>query len=324
MSRLVIPLFLLLLLAPMASAAYSVKAPGFIYEVKYKVLSNGNEALIPLSVIQLGVTCGMMDCWAEMHEDEEYLLLFSGSQLYLLNFTPVLLSVLPPYAPRNVSWVDFNGVKYMNGSWYVNVSFLAYSSEAHDGYKLNYVLRLDTKRFCAEKTNVNWSQIKGSTLTDEIRDWKIEIPRTFLLSLKNNSAVQSGYPSADVLIVVNASNTKWLPRHFLIVNQTQFPVYFMLKKDHQVKNITLLFLNTTPVRMRYGYYNAKTTGIPGYWFPESIKIVNVASCKLLANETPTTATTPTGHQNKSICGPGIIVALALLPIMRRRREGKEI
>jgi hypothetical protein len=222
--------------------------------------------------------------------------------------------------------VDFNGVKYAKG-WYVNVSVFAYSAEAHDGSKLNYVLRLDTKRFCAEKTNVNWSQIKGSTLTDEIRDWKIEIPKEFRARLVfiNNTWVRVSNetaawipPSADFYLIANSSIVNqsyyrylFLKRRPIIVNWTQFPVYFLLKKDGQVRNVTLLYINTT-------------NSINGFWFPESIKIVNVTSCKLLANETPTTATNPKGHQNKSICGPGVIVALALLPIMRERREGKEI
>ncbi|NJE27116.1 hypothetical protein E3E22_10945, partial [Thermococcus sp. MV5] len=130
MPRLVISLFLLLLLAAPVSATYYVKASGFIYEVKYKVLSNGNEALIPLPVLQFGVTCGMNDCWAEVYGDQQYLLLFNGSQLFLLNFTPVLLSNLPPNVPKNISHLYFNGVKYVNGSWYVNVSVFAYSAEA--------------------------------------------------------------------------------------------------------------------------------------------------------------------------------------------------
>ena len=80
----------LLFFALPVSATYYVKAPGFIYGVRYNVLSNGREALVSLSVLQFGVTCGMDDCWAEVYGDQGYLLLFKDSHLYLLNFTPAL------------------------------------------------------------------------------------------------------------------------------------------------------------------------------------------------------------------------------------------
>ncbi|WP_148882874.1 CGP-CTERM sorting domain-containing protein [Thermococcus aciditolerans] len=336
MPRVVAVLLALLFLAVPVSATHYVKEPSFIYEVQYNVLSNGSEVLVPLSVIQFGVTCGMDSCWAEVYGDQEYLLLFNGSQLYLLNFTPALLSNLPPNVPRNISDVYFNGIKYVNGSWYVNVSAFSYSAESQWGTTLGFVFRLDTRNFCVKKVNVNWSPLKGSEFKSEINGWRIEIPRVFLLpSLKNGSTIPSSYPPADFLVAVNASNTGWLPRPFIIVNQTQFPVYFVLKKGNQMKNVTLIFLNTTPVQMWYGYYNENTTGIPGYWFPDDVKIVNVTPCKKVNTSTSTavgtngtTYTTKTPPnitktqttKEKGICGPGLIVLLTVGVLLKRIRR----
>jgi len=147
--------------------------------VEYSIYSNGTSALINLGVDNYGVTCGMDDCWAEVYDVYDYLLFFDGSHLYLLNFTPALLSALPPYAPKNVSWMHFNGIKYVNGSWYVNVSVFAYSAKTHNASNLHYVFRLDTKDFCVKKVNVSWSRLKGSELKREVNGWKIEIPGEF-------------------------------------------------------------------------------------------------------------------------------------------------
>ncbi|WP_297497264.1 hypothetical protein [Thermococcus sp.] len=317
MSRMVAVFLALLFFALPVSATYYVKAPGFIYGVRYNVLSNGREALLSLSVLQFGVTCGMRDCWAEVYGDQEYLLLFNGSQLYLLNFTPVLLSYLPPNVPRNVSDVYFNEIKYANDSWYVDVSAFFYSAESQRGKNLDFIFRLDTKNLCVRKVNVNLSRLEESELKNEINGWRVEIPRVFLLpSLKNGSAIPSSYPTADFLVVVNASNTGWLPRPFIIVNRTQFPVYFVLKRNNQVKNVTLIFLNTTPVQMWYGYYNENTTGIPGYWFPDDVKLVNVTPCRNVTN----TANTRTA--TKGICGPGLVLLVTTaVPLLKRRIYG---
>ena len=110
MSKLVIPILLLFLTSPV-SATYYIKQGGFLYEVGYSVFSNGTSALIDVEINNYGITCGMDSCWAEVYDVYDYLLFFDGSRLYLLNFTPSLLSSLPPYAPRNISWVYFRGGK---------------------------------------------------------------------------------------------------------------------------------------------------------------------------------------------------------------------
>jgi hypothetical protein len=101
MSRLVIPLFIaLLFLTTPVLATYSVHSSGFLYEVHSSVFSNGTSALIHAEVDNYGITCGMNSCWAEVYDVYDYLLLFDGSQPYILNFTPALLHDLPHDAPR--------------------------------------------------------------------------------------------------------------------------------------------------------------------------------------------------------------------------------
>jgi len=152
---------------------------------------------------------------------------------------------------------------------------------------------------------------------------------------------------ADFGVAVNASVTtnwtsNWASIHILIVNSTSFPVYFLLRKGSLIRNVTLLYLNTTPVWTYSGYEN--TTGIPGYWFPNDVKIINVTICKKItntSNETmnqttirenttvppeKTATTTPiptTTKENRRICGPGFVVlltvvALAVERTLRRR------
>ncbi|WP_148882538.1 CGP-CTERM sorting domain-containing protein [Thermococcus aciditolerans] len=308
MSRLVIPLFIaLLFLATPVSAVYYVNSGGFLYEVQYSVFSNGTNALIHAEVDNYGITCGMMEnCWAEVYDVYDYLLFFDGSQLYLLNFTPALLSGLPPYAPKNVSSVYFKGITYVNGSWYVNVGVFAYSAEAQSGVNVDYVYRLKTKKFCVERVNASWSQLEKRVFKNEINGWRIEVPRNFFL-------------------VANASDTTWSPLLPLVVNWTQFPVYFTLKKGNLTRNVTLFYINTTNV-------------INGFWFPNNVKIVNVTVCKTSANTSTSTAaetsTTPnktitppnttktptnTKETKKGICGPGLISLLAVIPLILRRR-----
>ncbi|NJE06365.1 hypothetical protein E3E36_09450 [Thermococcus sp. M36] len=303
MSRLVIPLFIaLLFLTVPVSAVYYVNSGGFLYGVHYTVFSNGTNALIRAEVDNYGITCGMMEnCWAEVYDVYEYLLFFDGSQLYLLNFTPALLSSLPPYAPRNVSGVYFKGITYVNGSWYVNVSVFAYSAEAQSGVNVDYVYRLDTKKFCVERVNAGWSQLEKEVFKKEINGWKIEVPRNFFL-------------------VANASDTTWSPLLPLVVNWTQFPVYFTLKKGNLTRNVTLFYINTTNV-------------INGFWFPNSVKIVNVTICKEVTNTSTrtigkintthtqsSTSKTPTStKENRKICGLAFLVLLATLLLVLRRK-----
>ena len=211
----------------------------------------------------------------------------------------------------------FNEIKYANDSWYVDVSAFFYSEESQRGKNLDFIFRLDTKNLRVRKVNVNLSRLEGSELKNEINGWRIEIPRIFLPpSLENNSLVSYSHLSANFLVVVNASNTGWLPGPFIVVNRTQFPVYFVLKRNNQVKNVTLLFLNTTPVWMWYGYYNENTTGIPGYWFPDDVKIVNVTPCRNITNTANTSTAT------RGICGPGfVLLVTAVVPLLKRRFYG---
>jgi len=161
----------------------------------------------------------------------------------------------------------------------------------------------------------------------------------------NNTWVQDGNetavripPSADFYLIAKhkIENSSYCRRLFshqrpVIANWTQFPVYFVLKKDDQVRNVTILYINTT-------------SSINGFWFPGGVKIVNVNFCKPIVtpenatssgtatktsaqknttvhttNEAPnTTAPTP-AKTRKNICGPGLIGLLALVPLAFRKR-----
>jgi hypothetical protein len=165
-----------------------------------------------------------------------------------------------------VSSVYFKGITYVNGSWYVKVHASAYSKENHSSMNFNYVYRLDTREFCVEHVNESWFRLKKRVFEDEINGWEIETPGNFFL-------------------VANESDANQSPLRPLVVNWTQFPVYFTLSKDNLTKNITLFYINITST-------------INGFWFPDKVRIVNVMVCKsdTTSNETSTAQTSTTGKR----------------------------
>ncbi|WP_297536223.1 hypothetical protein [Thermococcus sp.] len=328
MSRLVIPLLLLLLFAPMVSAVYSVELNGFLYLISYKVYSNGTVALINAEIDNMGNTCDMAgNCWQEVYEVYDYLLYYNGSALYLLNFTPALKKSLPSYASKNITYVYFNWVYYANGSWYVNVSVSTYSPETDESFNRDYVYRLNLKNFCVEQTNITFRAIPVMAINGTINGWKIVVPSEFLPS------PDYGPFKAYIFVSVNSSITK--PENccsvLAIPSYSKLPVYFLLEKDGQVKNVTLFYINATE-------------NLTGFWFPGSVKIVNVTFCKPIVapenatsngtatqtsaqknttihttNEAPNTTAPTSAKTRKNICGPGLIGLLALAPLLFRKR-----
>ncbi|WP_297499701.1 hypothetical protein [Thermococcus sp.] len=315
MSRLVSCLFIFLLLIPMVSAVYSVKAPGGLYEVQYSVLSNGTGALIHLSILQWGIDCGMTDCWPAVFYGHEYLLYFNGSHLYLLNFTPVLRT---PY-------VEYKGASFLNGSWYIEVKY--FNDEIDKFY------RLDIKHLCIEPANVSWLWLPKGNVSDSIYGWKIE-----LQSLGPGEWGPANV--SDIWIALSRNVSRWSPGPVTLVNSSVFPVYFTLKKDNNTRKVTIIYVNTT---------NNSRGLIEGFWFPKSVKIVNVTACKLTApqenttlNETKTqtsaqrnitcshvntvermnkTSLSPPTFSKKNICGPGlmVIIVVGTVLIVKKRR-----
>jgi hypothetical protein len=116
-----------------------------------------------------------------------------------------------------------------------------------------------------------------------------------------------------------------------IPSYSKLPVYFLLEKDGQVKNVTLFYINATE-------------NLTGFWFPGSVKIVNVTFCKPIVapenatsngtatqtsaqknttihttNEAPNTTAPTSAKTRKNICGPGLIGLLALAPLLFRKR-----
>ncbi|WP_297418721.1 hypothetical protein [Thermococcus sp.] len=318
MSRLVIPLLLLFLSASVSAYPY-VKAPGGLYEVQYSVLSNGTGALIHLSILQWGIDCGMTDCWPAVFYGHEYLLYFNGSQLYILNFTPVL---------RTLYYMEYKGASFLNGSWYIEVKYYPKKSDEIDRF-----YRLDIRHFCIEPANVSWLWLPKGNVSDSIYGWRIE--------LQSLGPGEWGHTNvSDVWIALSRNVSSWSPGPVTLVNSSVFPVYFTLKKDNNTRKIVLIYINTT---------NNSKGLIEGFWFPESVKIVNVTACKSTApkenttlNKTRTqtsaqrnimcshvntvekTNKTSTPHQTsskKSICGPGLMVIISLsAPLLVKRRK----
>jgi len=318
MSRLVTVPLLLLLFVPMASAVYSVELNGFLYLVSYEVYSNGTAALINAEIDNMGNTCDMAgNCWTEVYEVYDYLLYYNGSSLYLLNFTSALRKSLPYYAPKNITYVYFNWIYYTNGSWYVNVSISTYSPETVKSFNFDYIYRLDLKNFCVERTNLTFPTVPVMRIKGTINGWKIIIPSEFLPS------PDYGPLKAYFFLGVNPNITKPVNccSSLAIPSHSKLPVYFLLKKNGQVKNVTLLYINATE-------------SLTGFWFPNNVKIVNVTICEKANVNTSTktvetngtTYTTKTSPnttktqttKEKGICGPALIPLLTLVPLVLRK------
>jgi hypothetical protein len=90
-------------------------------------------------------------------------------------------------------------------------------------------------------------------------------------------------------------------------------VYFLLEEDGQVRKVTLFYINTT-------------SGLNGFWFPDSVNIVNVTVCKSTNTSENTTSseTSIKGARTatkKSICGPGLLLVLVLsVALIGKRRR----
>ncbi|WP_457742644.1 CGP-CTERM sorting domain-containing protein [Thermococcus sp.] len=239
-----------------------------------------------------------------MYEVYDYLFYYDGSSLYLFNFTPALEKSLPSYAPKNITYVYFNGIYHTNGSWYVNVSVSTYSPETVKSFNFDYIYKLNLKNFCVEQTNITFHTIPVKATNETINGWKIVIPSEFLPS------PDYGPLKAYFFLGVSPNITK--PRNccsvLAIPSYSKLPVYFLLEKDGQAKNVTLFYINATE-------------NLTGFWFPENVKIVNVTICKRTTNTVTEIETTPRSNttKTKDICGPGLIDLLALVPLVLRRR-----
>lgn len=255
-----LPIAILLLAVPV-SATYYVRVPSPLYEVKYSVLSNGTEALVHLRILQWGITCGMSDCWPEVYSNQDYLLYFNGSRLYLLNFTPAL--GVPPEG------MAYKGATFVNGSWYVEMEY--YQPDCST--QVDRFYRLDTKHFCVEPVNVSWFWLPKGKVSDYINGWRIE--------LQSFGPGEWGYANvSDLWIALSESAGKWFPGPITVPSSSVFPVYFILKKNGHAKNITLLYLNTT---------NNSKGLVQGFWFPNDVKIINVTVCRDVSVRFPLTA-----------------------------------
>ncbi|CAD5243847.1 CGP-CTERM sorting domain-containing protein [Thermococcus camini] len=253
----------------------------------------------------------MTDCWPEVFYGHEYLLFFDGGRLYLLNFTP---AVGVP-----TEGIIYRRATFINGSWYVEMEYYL-----PDYSQVDMAYRFDTRNFCVEPVNVSsWFWLHRGKISNEINGWKIE--------LQSWGPGEWGHANvSDLWIASSKSASSWSPGPAIVVNSSVFPVYFIIKKDELVRNVTLIYLNTT----------GNNSLIQGFWFPGNVKIANVTVCKKTSADTSTgtpaevNLTSPTAEtqSNKagtaantentetSICGPGFILLAAAIPVLLRRAK----
>ncbi|GAB6136540.1 hypothetical protein [Thermococcus prieurii] len=260
---------LLLLVAPGLVSGQEVD------EVKYAVMSNGSDALIPLLFLSYWPYCPPLsgiDCnnatTGEVLGGSSYLLYFNGSRLYLLNFTPAFTTLYPNYT--SLLDLHLHGARFINGSWYLNITFYPPMAEVSGVYRFN------PSKFCIEPTNISWFQLSTGEIKDEIDGWRIE--------LQSKSFENWDYANvSDIWVTMSKTALRWSPGPTEVVNSSVFPIYFILKKGKQVWNITLLYLNLNTTREDF------TGPAKAYWFPKNVEIANVTVCRSANVEFPITA-----------------------------------
>ncbi|AEC51850.1 hypothetical protein PNA2_0934 [Pyrococcus sp. NA2] len=360
--RVAISLFILLLLAHLLHYVYALDD-----EIRYTIFSNGTHALIKTEIAHYSITCGMVDCWPEVYSVDSYLFYYDPPHIYLLNLIPaariLINSSLPHYFPRNTTtYIDVwaHWVAYLNNSWYVNVSVHAYFPELNEGRNYEYTYLLDTKNFCVRLVNLDIHSFPSENMKRTINGWSIEIPKIFKTN-KTSIPIWANLLVAYSNISAYYEDEKLIymppPSEILVVNSSIFPIYFILKKGEETKNVTLLYININnknPPRKRIIFQ-----------LPENIRIINVTLCNQqvstnTSTPTPTetppkenttmknikitntstetltpkdittsppvknittrrtnTTTSPTTTKG-SICGPGLIILLAIFLVIKRK------
>ncbi|MDK2869058.1 MAG: hypothetical protein PWP39_293 [Pyrococcus sp.] len=327
-------------------------------KIHYTIFSNGTHALIQTEIAHYFVDCGMVDCWPGVYSVDSYLFYYDPPHIYLLNLIPaariLIFSSLPHYFPRNtIVHIDVwpHWAAYLNNSWYVDVSVFAYFPELNKDRNYKYIYLLDTKNFCVRLSNQTSSSLTTENMKRTINGWSIEIPETF----KTNKTSIPVW--ADLLVAYSNISSYYEeliymppPSEILVLNSSRFPIYFILKKGEETKNVTLLYIENPPHDR------------VSFQLPENIRIINVTLCnqqvstntstpglietppkenitmKNITNtstETLTSKTTTTSPPVKnittrrdtttfpttttgSICGPGLIILLAIFLVIRRR------
>ncbi|NJE00496.1 hypothetical protein [Thermococcus sp. JdF3] len=323
---------LFLFLTLFSKTVVSVESVDYVYNVRYSVISNGSDAFIPLLILTYepycpplsGINCANATT-GEVLGGEEYLFYFNDSQLHILNFTPAFRALYPNYStlldqfralyPYILSH-SLNGARFINGSWYLNLTFYPPMTHVHGIYLFN------PKNLCIGLVNVSWLKLPRGKISDEINGWRIE--------LQSPSFKKWDYANmSDVWITMSKNALRWSPGPTEVVNSSVFPIYFLLKKEGHVKNITLVYLNMNVTRDDFVPPNAPFLR---YWFPDSVKIANVTVCEK-ANVTTSTSTTAgtstapnrttissnttktptsTKETKDGICGSGLLVLATLI------------
>ncbi|NJE06368.1 hypothetical protein E3E36_09465 [Thermococcus sp. M36] len=305
-------IILFLSLTLFSRAVISVDPSGSVYNVRYSVVSNGSDAFIHLLILEYvpynpPLLGGQWNGESEPLWAEEFLLFFDGSRLYRLNFTPTFGT---PHG-------TYEGASFVNESWYLMVKI--------SGTKRFY--RFNAKNFCVEPLNVSWFWLPRGKTSNEINGWRVEL---------QPGPGEWGYANvSEVWVTMSKNASIWSLGPAILTNSSVFPVYFTLRKGNLTRNITLVYLNLNVTRDNYVPPN--TSGVPSYWFPSDVKIVNVTVCKISANTstsmavetngtTYTTKTSPnttktqtnTKETKKGICGPAFLLFGALAPACVRK------
>ncbi|WP_297073167.1 hypothetical protein [Thermococcus sp.] len=295
----------------------------YVYRIEYSVISSGSDAFVYLQLFQYAPVCKAGFCYDfDMTPIGGSLLYFNGSRRYSLDFTKA----------TNSTFVDYNGVVFVNRSWYLNIT--AYPQDSSEG--IEKVYKFNQRNFCVEPVGRNWSQLsKNGTSTAVINGWQIETPMND--------------------ICVTMSKNAWCWAHeccpsVILANSSVFPVYFTLRRGNHTRNVTVIYLNMNTTLEDFFNRLPPNTAVPIFWFPKSVKIVNVTVCKSTAprenttlNETKTqtsaqgsttrsstntiektnkTSPSPQTSSKKSICGPGLIVIIVVgtMFFVRKRRS----
>ncbi|WP_158523795.1 hypothetical protein [Thermococcus henrietii] len=192
----------------------------------------------------------------------------TAPNFYLLNFTPAFTTLYPNYT--SLLDLHLHGARFINGSWYLNITFYPPMAEVSGVYRFN------PSKFCIEPANISWFQLSTGEIKDEIDGWRIV--------LQSKSFENWDYANvSDLWVTMSKTVLRWSPGPTEVVNSSLFPIYFILKKGKQVWNVTLVYLNMNITRNNF------TGPAESFWFPKNVEIANVTVCRSANVEFPITA-----------------------------------
>ncbi|AEH24364.1 CGP-CTERM sorting domain-containing protein [Pyrococcus yayanosii] len=327
-NKTIVILFLSLTL--FSRAVVSVESGGYVYNVRYSVISNGSDAFVPLLILTYepycpplsGINCANATT-GEVLGGNEYLFYFNDAQLYILNFTPAFRALYPNYSTLLDQFRalyhytlrhSLNGARFINGSWYLDLTFYPPMTHVYGIYRFN------PSKFCIEPVNV---RMRGFTLPSSVGGLALlsVLSKDCLLAVKNSEGWPlNDNPNPGLPVGVTGRRPGLRAEPKLVTGVGDGPA------------------NRTASGEGLTRWNPRPSGRGGgQWFPDSVKIANVTVCKTSADTStktvetngttyttkmsPNTTKTPTNTKEtkKGICGPGLISLLVVIPLILRRR-----